>query len=51
MFGVEKCLIYTQFLKGGEGSEKVYVLYTCENIDIFWPLLLIKHQAIFCRSN
>ncbi len=36
-------LLYT--LEGrGEGSEKVYCLYTHENVDIFeWPLTIIKN--------
>ncbi len=36
--GIEKMLICTTF-EGG-GSEKVYVLYICENADIFgWPFI------------
>ncbi len=33
-FGTEKNLMYTLFLRGG-GSQKVYGLYTHENVDIY----------------
>ncbi len=33
-------LMCTRF-EGGEGSEKVYILYTCENVDIFGQSLTL----------
>ncbi len=41
----EQMLMCTLF--EGEGSERVWVLYTCENINIFgWPLTQLGHRTI-----
>ncbi len=38
IFGIEKMVMCSLF-EGGRGSEKVYVLYTLESLDIFgWRL-------------
>ncbi len=34
---------------GGRGSEKVYCLYTHENVDIFrWPLTVLTNNIFKC---
>ncbi len=43
-FGYENILVYT-FFERGVGLKKVYVLYTCGNVDIFGRLL---SGCLFC---